>query len=109
MPGYQAYGGTDEGSIYQQASARCLLDKFRTHDLSAIHRMVKQIMAREAQEDGTMQPAEERNGLRYLLKFGDFKGQPGYHSPVRFTFLFLVHSQSMASSTTKKSFTFSPC
>ena len=82
MPGYQAYGGDDDGSIYQQALACCLKEKYKTHDLSAIHRMVKQIMACEAQGDNTMQPAEERNGLRYLLKLGDFKGRPGCQSQV---------------------------
>ena len=92
MPGYQAYGGDDDGSIYQQAFATCLRKKYKTHNLSAIHRMVKQIMAREAQGDGTMQPAEERNGLRFILRFGDFKGGTRSVSTNQFT-KFSVHTQ----------------
>ena len=85
MPGYQAYGGDDDGSIYQQAFTCCLKKKYKTHDLSAIHRMVKQIMARDAQGDNTMQPAEERNGLRFILRFGDFKGGTRSVSTCQFT------------------------
>ena len=73
MPGYVASGGQHNGTIYMQALARCLKEKYQTHDLSAIHRMVKQVMARQPQGDDTIQTAEERNGLRYLLKFGDYK------------------------------------
>ena len=36
MPGYQAYGGDDDGSIYEQALAQCLKEKYKTHNLSTI-------------------------------------------------------------------------
>ena len=71
MPGYTAYGGDADGSIYLQALAQLLKQHYRTRDLSKIYLMIKQVMAREAQGN-TVQPAEERNGLRYLVKFGDF-------------------------------------
>ncbi len=69
MPGYVSHAGGGQGSVYLQALAECLKQRYKTDDFSSIHMMVKQVMAETVQDDGTKQGSEERNSLLRKLNF----------------------------------------
>ena len=74
MPGYVSHAAGEHGSIYIQALAKCLKQRYKTDDFGSIHMMVKRVMAEAVQDDGTKQGAEERNSLLRKLKFTEKVG-----------------------------------